>query len=75
MAGILFGDKRFQTFLAGYYPSEWRIMNTGSDYERAAEIVRWKCQVKSRSEIKTSPEALANWRHLHGLYSAWRKTK
>jgi hypothetical protein len=70
-AGMLCTSSTFQTFLKEKWGGGWRLFSQGDDNQRAAEFVRWRCGVQSRSEIKTNPDALARWRELHNLYSAW----
>ena len=42
------------------------------DQEEAARIVRNWCQVQSRSEFDTNPEAAAGWRNLHAEFEGWK---
>lgn len=70
-AGILCADPVFQRWLRETN-SAMRIMNEGTGEQRAAEIVRAKCGVKSRSEIiPGTPEAEA-FDRMVSQFTAWK---
>ena len=62
---------RFQRFLKEIHPGPWKLMNEGTDAERAADIVRWICQVQSRRDIREGTEALDLWHELEDTYQGW----
>lgn len=74
-AGYLCKDKRFQQFLKEEFAGGWKLFDgrsvTGMDEETAIKFVRWRCGVKSRSEIKDNTEAHARWQELDAAYQAW----
>lgn len=45
-----------------------------ADEESAAEHVRNKLRLASRSELNHNPAAAEGWKRLRGEYQAWRKT-
>ena len=50
-AGMLCNEPAFWTLLKYRYADECRLLNEGTDSERAALILRSLCKVKSRSEL------------------------
>lgn len=65
-AGILCADKSFITFLASEY-------QRGCDNEtEAADIVRWYCDVFSRTELKRGSQASVKWQELVFKYRTWQ---
>jgi hypothetical protein len=61
-------DQRFWAFL------NQRIGGGVNSLETAAKAVRLCCDVDSRSEFDTNPEAAARWRDLKAGYEAWLRT-
>lgn len=59
-AGILCNDETFQRYLKQMFPENWKILNEGTDADRAAEIVRWRCGVSSRKFLTTSNREWCN---------------
>jgi DNA recombination protein Rad52 len=60
-AGIICGEKEFWRFLA--------VANA----DLAAQVVRDRCRIDSRSELATNAEAAKLWRALVAEYRAWEK--
>jgi hypothetical protein len=58
-------DQRFWAFL------NQRIGGGVNSLQTAAQTVRFCCNVDSRSEFDTNPEAAARWRNLKAEYEAW----
>jgi hypothetical protein len=52
--------------------SAWRIMNHGTDEDKAAAIVRARCNVKSRKEIVPGSTAADLWDEMYSKYTAWK---
>jgi hypothetical protein len=75
-AAMLCGEYRFHAFLSGTFPDVWgeNRQYPLDDSQIAAAVVRHICQVQSRSEFDTNPEAAARWRDLHGKFEAWKIT-
>lgn len=69
-AAIRCGDARFQRFLAETNTA-WGIMTEGTPTEKAAEIVRAHCGVKSRRDITPGSEAAEHWHELEAKFQAW----
>lgn len=63
-------DPRFHKFLEETN-SAWGIMKEGTPTERAAELVRAICGVKSRKDLTTNNEAAEHWHDLEGRFQAW----
>ena len=63
-------DARFHKFLEETN-SGWRLMTEGTPAERAAELVRARCGVKSRTDLATNNEAAEHWHELEGRFQAW----
>lgn len=63
-AALLCERADFQFFLIGY--------NTLSGAEIAADEIRHRCGVKSRSELDKNPVALAEFRKIQSEFSAWQ---
>ncbi len=70
-SGMLCNEQKFQTFIREVYSERWRLMNNGTDAERAALIVRSLCSVKSRSELAQNEAAARIWRSIVSDYRAW----
>ena len=67
-AGIKCGDTKFQAFLGDMGP----IPFEGQDgVEWAAQNIRAICQVESRAELATNPEAGERWRNLLREFDQW----
>jgi hypothetical protein len=67
-AGLLCNEPSFGTFLREKVDQSGIV---GPD--RAAEIVRDLCEVKSRSELSTNNEASMKWRGIVSDYRAWMR--
>lgn len=57
-------------------PRFWRFLNEYGDggvygLEDAAACIRMMCEVDSRAEFDTNPEAAEKWRNLYNSYQAW----
>jgi hypothetical protein len=68
--GIRCADPRFHKFLEETN-SAWKILKEGTPTERAAELVRAICGVKSRKDITPGSEAAEHWHDLEGQFQAW----
>lgn len=68
--GLRCKDARFHVFLEETN-SAWKLMNKGTPSERAAELVRSICGVKSRKDLATNSEAAQHWHNLEGRFQAW----
>ena len=64
----------FQKFLQEEYRGAWNLMNEGTDTERAAVFVRFKCDVQSRRDIRPGTGSFVNWMALEDQYQAWLRT-
>ena len=72
-AAMLCGDMQFRAFL--HYEHNAGIDGSSSPKVAeaiAAKVVRQICQVQSRSEFDTDPEAAARWRDLKAEYEGWK---
>jgi hypothetical protein len=70
-AGMRCADPRFWKFLAQNHSEAWKFMNTGTEGERAAELVRSICGVRSRKDLATETEAREHWHALEAKFQAW----
>lgn len=50
----------------------WRFASVADDTE-AAEFVRKRCRVRSRSDLNTNAEAAERWNAIEGDYFAWQR--
>ena len=64
----------FQTFLKERFADNWQIMNDGDAPQRAAELVRWQCDVQSRRDIRQGTESFMKWMTLEHQYQTWLRT-
>lgn len=69
-AGIRCGEERFWEFLAETVSASWEAH--GHD---AAGVVRWLCDVTSRSELNSNRPAAFRWRALEEEYQTWLTTQ
>lgn len=69
-AGIRCADPRFHKFLEETNDG-WRLMKEGTPTERAAELTRAICGVKSRKDLATNSEAREHWFDLESKFQAW----
>lgn len=68
--GMRCSDPRFHKFLEETN-SAWKLMTQGTPTERAAELVRAICGVKSRKDLATNNEAAEHWHELESRFQAW----
>lgn len=69
-AGIWCADPLFQAFLCSTYTAElWRENRE----DRAADLVRELCGVKSRADIAPGTSAWLKWRDLASHYRTWQR--
>jgi hypothetical protein len=61
-------DRAFRRFLEETHRSVY-----GATDGNAAEIVRYICKVKSRSEFDADPEAAGRWEELRDRFDAWMR--
>lgn len=66
-AGILCSDKAFWTFLSERH--HWKP----ADQEDAATWLREHCEIASRRELETAPNAAAKFRELQGEFDMWKR--
>lgn len=71
-AGILCNDRMFQNFLLEGWPLDWD-RSAGSDSERAAFVVRQLCEIQSRKELATNPQASAAFETLTAKFEMWKR--
>lgn len=69
-AGMRCADPRFHKFLEETNTA-WKLMTQGTPEERAAELVRAICGVKSRKDLASNNEAAEHWHDLEGKFQAW----
>ena len=69
-AGMRCADPRFHKFLEETNTA-WKLMTEGTPAERAAEIVRAWCGVKSRKDLASNPEAREHWFDLEAKFQGW----
>ena len=67
-AGIRCADPVFTSFLRETYPEDYSALECDP-----AEIVRYLCGVKSRSELGTKHAARMIWKQLDDHFQAWQK--
>lgn len=72
-AAIRCNEVAFQRFLQEQFSGAWKLMNLGTDAERAAEVVRFKCDVQSRKDIRPGTESFDKWNELNDTYQAWMR--
>jgi len=71
-AGIRCNDPQFWNFLYRQHRDEWSLVDADGDgSQAAANAVHEICQVQSRKEFDTDPEAAKRWRTLHTEFDAW----
>ena len=70
-AAMLCGDTLFTQFISEMMKRKYIINQIPND---VAECVRRHCQVQSRSEFDTDPEAAKRWRDLHADFEGWKIT-
>jgi hypothetical protein len=70
-AAMLCDDKRFWKFLAHKW--EWMSFNISSVELARDALCEW-CNINSRAELDTNPDAAARWRNLKAEYEAWLRT-
>jgi hypothetical protein len=66
-AALLCGDEDFRKFLSDALPHS----GVPQDADEAAAFVRELCQVESRSEFDSDPEAGQRWLELEAQFTAW----
>jgi hypothetical protein len=71
--GMLCAADRFHVFLERNYEDRWKFLNGGTPTQKAAEIVRSLCGVKSRAEIESNPDALNKWQQVWIRYNNWQR--
>ena len=72
-AGMRCADPRFQAFLQETHAG-WKLLTEGTPEQRAAELVRAICGVKSRKDLATNTEAREHWHDLEGKFQAWLRS-
>jgi hypothetical protein len=70
-AAIRCNEVAFQKFLQERFNGAWQLMNLGTDAERAAEVVRFKCDVQSRRDIRPGTKAFDKWYELDAAFRVW----
>ena len=69
-AGMRCKDPRFHQFLSEVN-SAWAIMREGTLEERAAELTRSICGIRSRKDLATNAEARGHWFDLEAKFQQW----
>ena len=72
-AGMLCNEPAFWTYLQEHYSERCRLLNEGTDSEKAALILRSLCMVKSRSELNEGDSSGRTFLHLESGYRLWMK--
>ncbi len=70
-AAILCNDKQFQAWLKETNAA-WNIMNLGTAEQKAAELIRVYCEVKSRRDIVPGTQAAQLFDCMLNDYTAWQ---
>jgi hypothetical protein len=68
-------NTRFQQYMREQHPKSWGFLNNGTPEERTTMLVRWMCQVKSRSEIKPDMASGRAWKSLMRWYHEWTQQR
>jgi hypothetical protein len=68
-AAMMCDDKRFWKFLEHHGAR----LSVSSEYLAREAVCKW-CDIESRAELDTNPEAAARWRNLRAEYEAWLRT-
>jgi len=71
-AGIIANEPAFWAFANSRFLSHPGSSNPVDSEARAAEFIRVRCGVASRSELSTNPDAAECWREILRQYDAWR---
>ena len=69
--GMRCSDPRFHKFLEETHSEAWKFLNTGTDGERATELVRSIVGVRSRKDLATNSEAREHWFALEAKFQGW----
>ena len=72
---LLCEEPKFRVFLQErrFYEGEYGCLGVPEDADEAAAWVREVCEVISRAEFDTDPEAAARWHKLHTDFKVWEK--
>ncbi|CAG9184389.1 hypothetical protein CURE108131_25275 [Cupriavidus respiraculi] len=74
-AAILGARSDFQSFIAANHSSRWDAHDSLGPRDRAAAVIKDLCDVQSRREFDTDPEAGRRFTLLVALpFSAWRRS-
>lgn len=71
-AGMLCNEKSFHEFLRTNESDRWRLLNEGTDFDKASLIVCSLCGVARKRDIQT-PLTIANWQSLVADYRFWMR--
>jgi len=71
-AGILCGQPEFLEFITLRFP-DFHVTFKGSDNEACAELIRAKCNIKSRKELDTNIIAQGAFRSILKQYLQWKE--